>query len=115
MNIYILTLLFLLGLSVYNNLSKSNESSYLFMGGNVGFVFGLVGLVASFFSAATLKGIPEAFAGHGIAVWLTICMPVILQASLLLPFGLWIRRRVSEIKDHSGGLIFNVQQLFKAS
>ena len=81
------------------------------MGGNVGFFFGFMGLMASFFSVFTLKGMPEFINAHGLSGWLVISLPITLQVSLMLPFGLWIRKRVKKIATENKTEIYNLEHL----
>lgn len=105
--------IFLASLAIGNKFKKIDSSHYLFMKGNVGFFLGSMGLMASFFSAFSLKGMPEFFYHHGLGTWLVLCMPVIIQVSLILPLGLWIRKRVKTIGQKNKTQIYNARHLFE--
>ena len=102
---------FLIGLVIYGKIKKTNSINYLFMGGKVGFFLSFMGLMASFFSVFTLKGMPEFINKHGVGGWLVISLPVTLQVSLMLPFGLWIRKKVQTIAKANKTEIYNIEHL----
>lgn len=84
-------LLFLAGVAWITAKKSSNNREYLF-GTGFGSVLSLFGISASLFSSFTLQGMPEFFKNHGIGAWVFLGITDVCLATLLLYFGLKMRK-----------------------
>lgn len=104
-NSFIIAAIVYVGILIFlirkTRLKEKTTSSYLFGGGNIGFVLGLFTTAATLFSAFTVIGMPDFFRTHGIGAWIFLAVSDGMMVYVLIRVGEKIRKKARNL-DFNG-------------